>query len=562
MPRKRRAEAISSPFEDLPTSTNLTCQIFPSFGVSLKRIQQFLDNDKKQFTNLRLLDLPTELLYRICMSLDYRSLWIIRRVGIAFTRDYRSRILIDFLKTCRTIHDILNDGHFWEMLSSHLNSRPGIHKPQFEDPHPSISELRKRTSRALYAHDKWLSLPSTEQKVRTSRHRVKRCVNDWFDIALLPGGKWLFVRLADGTARMVRWNQNRRRFSDIYAIEGFRLKNTGDFLPKANLWIRREGHDTHSLSAFRMALPLVNTPPGDVTTSRIHIYQIDQVQDVKDNNPKIDSMINGVFSGSLVAQIRYYPFSARTGNFLTPARLSENYFVQCYCKSLEEGNIEKWKVRLHRYTNPVMTPTRDFVERDVKSEVMPFLLPHDRLGLVTGSSIEVLTIDESNTRKPPVLEPLHSIEAELSPCYLSSPLTGSQATYVLGLNHLDLDSHSAASNEKRVLRRVTLDHDTSFPVIEDLGNLELSSSPTRWRNIYGPLASVFLQAPSHIEVVTYDLLAQHSPFFERRRIKVPKLGSLEFGNAEVIGLDDLSGRLVLCVCNAIGDKSLLVVDLK
>ncbi|KAF5352543.1 hypothetical protein D9756_006232 [Leucocoprinus leucothites] len=445
----------------------------------------------------RLLDLPREILFDICLRLDYRALTNIHQ-------------------TCKTFHGVTSSPYFWTTLCTMLESRPGFQQSLFEpDPKKSIDGLERYTRNLLRIHDGWLASSSPQFRTRQVNSKFS-----WYSYEVLPGGRWLFGVHTDGRACILDLNAER-------ATHHILLKTShpqDSILPVIKFFIKED-----SRSSFRVAL--YKKECWDDESTRICIYQIEQ-----QIGPKIR------FRATTLAVIWDCP----RGHIRSCVELSERYIVQC-CSLLNTGRDRKpVMLQLRRYSKD-STVSERYIEKQLVDIgwAKAFFLPNDRIGVVTRASVEIYSIHETSSSRMPDLVLLHRIPAECNPTFSSRPFTGSCRTHLVGIR-------------QDVVKHFSISHDITIPpTVETMGPLKFKPNYTTSHTKFGPLASVYFQDENEIDIATYDLSSSQSSNFRSFRLNLSDrcIGSQVITLA---GLDDHNGRIVLKIG---GKFSFFVMDI-
>ncbi|KAF5352547.1 hypothetical protein D9756_006236 [Leucocoprinus leucothites] len=429
----------------------------------------------------QLLDLPHETLFDICLHLDHQA-------------------LANVTQACRALHAITNSEHFWKRLCAMLESGPGFQQSLFKsDQKKSFNDLQRYTRNMLRVHDGWLS-PSPPN----FRTRQVKSMLLWNNYELLPGSRWLFGVLIDGRVCILDLDAESATYHILLATS----HPQDSVLTKFKIFVSEGNH-----SYFRVAL--YNTDCRDSKSTRICIYQIEQQ-----------------IGGFQVTPLTVIWDLARS-HFRGCVELSERYIVQC-CYLLNGSNDDAPAVlQLRRYSNDSTVPRR-YIEKQLADLgwAGAFFLPNDCLGLFRRSSVEIYSIHETSSTVMPDLVPLHCIPSNCNPIFSSRPFIGRYGTHLVGIH-------------QNTVKRVSISHDVTVqPTVETLGALNLEPNYDTRHTKFGPLASVYCENMTKVDIATYNVSSFYFPKFRSFHLD---LSDRYIGGriTAVAGLDDHNGRIVL-----------------
>ncbi|KXN87810.1 hypothetical protein AN958_08126 [Leucoagaricus sp. SymC.cos] len=451
----------------------------------------------------RLLDLPAELLFRICIYLDYDS-------------------LVNARQTCQTLYGVTNTRYYWETLCHYLESKPGIQQPLLEsDEEKSLEKLRSHALKTLRVHERWPTL--SPQLFHARFVGTKR---SWGETAVLPGGKWLFGLFEGGQAAIMDLDSDKPEHHILFTVPRFRV----DHLPRFHLMT----DDSQSKLSFHVVL--FGSRIFENGTSHICIYQVTHQPG---HSPEFLATHLTTCRNSALRGQRYW------------VDLSERYFVQ---------TCDRFNVRERKYSGPILQLycysdgsgiSKESLKRklDKKGNARPFFLPNGHLGVATMSSVEIFRIHESTDTALPELISLHRIPANLEARFMSRPFIGSRGIYLVSLT------------SNKTLKRIHIKHDPATPPIaEDLGPLELNSGFFSMSHAnFGPLSSAFYLDRNCIKIATYDLFSDSSPEYKCQQLSLADVGIT--GMMQTIsGSDNSVGRIIIKFHNG-GGMGFLLLDL-
>ncbi|KAF5352545.1 hypothetical protein D9756_006234 [Leucocoprinus leucothites] len=491
------------------TDTNITdatepgnLKSIPAFPVMLWLISSSITYLRNWYLGLtspspQLLDLPHEILFNICLHLDYQA-------------------LTNTTQTCKKLRDITSSQYFWKTLCAILESRPGFQQPLFEpDQKKSFDDLQRYTRNMLRIHDGWLGPSSPQFRTRQVKSRFS-----WDSYELLPGGRWLFGVLTDGRACILDLDAERPVNHVLLATFHPQDLTLSEF----NILIKEDNHSSFLVALYKKEC-------WDNESTRICIYQVEQQIE-----PKIR------FRATSLAVIWDCP----RGHIRSCVELSERYIIQCCSLLNTDSDHTPVILQLRRYSKDPAVSEK-YIEKQLADEgsAKAFLLPNDRLGVITWFSVEIYSIHETSNTAMPDLVLLHRIPADYNPSFSSRPFIGKNGIHLVGVY-------------QDVVSRVVIDHDFAVPpIIKSIGSLKFKPSYSRSHTKFGPLVSVYFQGQNEIDIATYDLSS--ACFLNFRRSRLNLSDCCNGGQVVTLaGLDDNRGRIVLKLN---GGLNFLVMDL-